>query len=212
MTAAGANPNSAHLLDRPRSAFVRLSRPLRWLLLATLSLSAWAWWYPVPTPPVVAASVRASASAAGAEGATALSGPSMSKSSRRFIGIERTGAAMRWPSKWPSPNLDAPMRDPFASSEKAASVPVGVRVEAPQPPVKTSPPRQEMKWRVWGSVTDPEGSMSLYLSRAEDKVPVLVTTGALIGEGWTIDSIANDSVVLGHAESGQRVVLPLHVN
>lgn len=64
-----------------------------------------------------------------------------------------------------------------------------------------------MTLRYLGSMRTPEGQQLVYLARGDNAVAVAV--GDKLDEGYFVEAIATDSVVLVHPQFDKRVTVPI---
>lgn len=96
--------------------------------------------------------------------------------------------------------------DPFAGVVPPPPPPAPVQLAVtPPPPAPPPPPAQD--YRFLGRVTGPDGTQQILLSRGDSVVPISV--GTALDNGYVVESIHDDSVVLVHPASGGKAVVSL---
>jgi len=177
-----------------------MNRGLLWGLGATAAASAWALLSPTPSSNPDTAVVAAAPARAPADGSAA---PAPSLASHG--GPAASGPAAL-PEHWPAPNVDAAPRNPFLATPPPA--PKTVVVAPPPPP----PPPPVSNYRFWGRVAVADGQRVTYLSRGDSGNPVAIDIGTRLEDGWSVDAIGDNAVVLVHAATQQRstVLIPPH--
>lgn len=171
-----------------------MRRPLWWILGATVALSAWALLDPSRAPaPVVAPKPAPSTRAA------ELAAPSTTAS----IDTVRPAPAPL-PAHWPQVALEGASRNPFV-----APAPPAPKVAATPPPPPPSAPLPPSNYRFWGRLTAPDGHRLLMLARGNDGQPVTIDGATKLEDGWTVESIGDNGVVLVHTASQRRERIPI---
>ena len=128
-----------------------------------------------------------------------------------------------------SPAAVARTQPPLASASRAGEPPlvtsgatfdpfIGVVIPPPsvpppaaQPvvtPMPPAPPAQE--YRFLGRITSPDGSEQFLLSRGD--ASAAVTTGTVLDNGYVVESISQDAVVLVYPPLGSKVSIPIGTN
>lgn len=132
------------------------------------------------------------------------------------VDSSRVSDGPRAPTVAPLPTASSPRGDRAAASTfdpfvgvvpppPPAPPPVApVPVAAPPPP----PPTQE--YRFLGRVSGPDGIEQLLLSRGD--VPVAVQVGTTLENGYVVQSISTDAVVLVYPPLGVRSTIPIGAN
>lgn len=176
-----------------------LRRSFKWGLGATVltTLAALLW----PAPAVVGVST-------GHDGARRSSAPSMPEA--------RTDRA---------PAMFAPSRplaeaaagsasgvgvfDPFAGAAVTPPAPLPLAVSpapaAPLPPAPPPPPTQD--YRYLGRMTGPDGSQQILLGRGETSVSI--AKGTVLDNGYVVESISTDAIVLNYPSLGVRTSISI---
>jgi hypothetical protein len=77
-----------------------------------------------------------------------------------------------------------------------------VVVSAPTAP--TPPPAS---YRFWGRMTAPDKRTVLYLAKGQDVTPVAVAVGTHLEDGWSVEEISDNAIVLANAISQQRTTI-----
>lgn len=174
-----------------------LRRPLKWGLGIALAAAAAA--LLLPSSAVV--EVRSDRTAA--KGPAAQPGPDGR--------IDRSAAAVT-----PSPRFAesaaasaGAVFDPFAGAPVAAPAapPQAVPLVAPAPPAPT-PPAQD--YRFLGRMTGPDGSQQILLGSGEKAVSI--ATGTVLDNGYVVESISTETVVLVFPALGVRHSIAIPVN
>lgn len=100
----------------------------------------------------------------------------------------------------PRPLLAASARDPFMPPPPPAPPPVEVAAPPPSPPPPIVPP---FPYRVLGRILEPDGTRRVYLA-LEDRL-VAIQPGSDLEQGFRVESVGEDEVVVKHGPSGQAV-------
>ena len=172
-----------------------MRRGLGWALLAAVVLSAVAIWTGDKAPSLIAAVE-----------------PQMREHGRALAAIAATSSAERDPVLPLPEHLDAPAlrpatRDVFAPKVVAPPAPVAPPVAAvpvAPPPVPQPPP---LNLRYMGAMVDPTGKRLVYLARGD--TAVLVGSGDRLDEGYVVESLRRDAVVLVYPSLNTRTTVPI---
>jgi hypothetical protein len=125
-------------------------------------------------------------------------------SSSTFVQAPAPGSL---PEALPHLILDTATRDIFAPDlppvPKVVSLPAPVAALAPPPPLQAP----ALTLRYLGSMRTPDGRHLLYLARGDNAIAVAV--GDKLDEGYMVESIATDSVVLVYPPLDRRVSVPI---
>jgi hypothetical protein len=109
------------------------------------------------------------------------------------------------PSAWPKPAMDVAVRNPFAPP----SMPLPKVL--PQPPVTTAPllapTPPPASYRFWGRMSSPDKHTSLFLAKGQDGLPVPVQAGTHFDDGWSVETIGDNTIVLANAATQQRTTI-----
>jgi hypothetical protein len=173
-----------------------MRRSLKWILGATAALSAWALLYPARAP-VEAASVPSRVGIPASGGAVAAA-------RRDEVDVPAVAAL---PTHWPRVELEAASRNPFFVPPASAP-----KTVAPPPPPPPSSPVVDLppaNYRFWGRMTAPDGHRLLMLARGDAGAPVAVDASTKLEDGWAVESIGDNGVVLLHAASQRRERIPI---
>jgi hypothetical protein len=168
-----------------------MNRVLIWGLAATCALSAWAL-----------------SSTPGSNGTSQDGGvvpPVTRNAAGKLSTVSAALAPTELPSEWPKPEMDAAARSPFASpSPPLPKAPV-------QPPAVTStpppPPPPPASYRFWGRMSSPERHTTVFLAKGQDGVPIAVQAGTHLEDGWNVDAISDNAIVLANAATQQRTTI-----
>jgi hypothetical protein len=188
-----------------------MNRGLIWGLIGTLALSAVALIYPrhsdnsslisaVVVPAVRAARNDVPPSSAQITG---------SLSGARSPANSSPGFGYGQPEIWPRPVLEPATRSPFSPPVSAAPKPViQARVASAVPPTPAPPPAD---FRFWGRMSSPDKQMLFFLAKGADGAPVEVHHGTKLDDGWAVESISDNAIVLVNAVTQQRttILVPL---
>lgn len=171
-----------------------MRRGLFWALLATLAASAVTLWLGRQAPVLVAAVERNGARAE-------LSAPQA-----------RAVAMAALPGRLERPDIEPVRRDPFVPvlppQPKPAPVPVPPPAQmAGPPPPPPLPSAPAVRARFLGRMVTPAGDMLVFLS-AGDKT-VLAQAGDVMDDGYVVDSVTDQAVVLRYPALDVKVTLPL---
>jgi hypothetical protein len=174
-----------------------MRRSLVWALGASIVLSIAALWT-TEAPRVVAAVAPQLR-----EHAVSLDLPLASST------VVQTTAQMPLPAELPTLVLETARRDIFAPDlpPPPKVVPLPVPVAAPAPPPPPPPQAPPLTLRYLGSMRTPEGRQLVYLTRGDNAI--LVAVGDKLDEGYIVESIATDSVVLVYPQLDRRVTVPI---
>ncbi len=185
-----------------------MNRGLLWALVGTGALSAWVLLNPTPIASSPAAVVvAASTMHAQVDSASTLS--PFPTSIRAITVASATGAAGTLPVHWPEANVEPAARNPFVATPPPAPKPVAAPVVAPTPP---APPPPVSDYRFWGRMAVQGGQHLTYVARGDTGTPVAIDIGTKLEDGWSVESIGDNAIVLVHAATLQRSTLsiPLH--
>ena len=124
------------------------------------------------------------------------------------IGVQASVSTPRpLPAELPTLVLESATRDIFAPdlppAPKVAPLPVPVVAPPPPPP----PQAPAVNLRYLGSMRTPEGRQLVYLARGDNAIAVAV--GDKLDEGYVVEAIATDSVVLVYPQFDKRVTVPI---
>lgn len=171
-----------------------MRRGLFWALLATVAASAATLWVGRQAPVVVAAVERAGAR-------TVTAGPRIAET-----------VAVALPEHLDRFVIEPPGRDPFIPvlppQPKPPPAPApspGSMVGPPPPPPLPSAPA--VRARFLGRMVTPSGDRLVFLA-AGDKT-VLAQAGDLLEDGYVVDSVTDQAVVLRYPALDVKVTLPL---
>lgn len=163
---------------------------LRWLLSASVLLSALALWWPDDASHAIA---QASAMSA------AMTTKSPSQAARAAA---PEAPAMRLPQRLSTLALDKASFDPFVGVQPLAPPPpgpfVGPVYVAPTP----APTPPTLNYRYLGQMTDPSGKKLHYLVKADKDVPIAV--GTRLDEGYVVEAITAAAIHLHHPQLDVR--------
>lgn len=164
---------------------------LRWVLVATVVVSAASLWMGEAPSRVVAAVERAARPTA-----PIVADPQPKR------------AAMPLPSSLEPTTLEPARRDIFAAVEPPPPpAPPSPKpfVGPPLPPPPPAPPA--MNWRYFGRMTTPAGEKLVMLARGDQTA--LVQPGTQLDDGYVVQAIGADAVRLTYPSLGSVVDLPL---
>jgi hypothetical protein len=194
------------------AAAVRVSRPLRWLLLLTVlaCLGALLWPTDARVSTAVARPAPNEAVDAGFQAAGLLQGA---------VSAPQSEAKGPVPVVLNTQRLDAARFDPFlgqpATEANAAAHPHRAPTAQAAEPVarataeasdqRTPPPA--LNTRFIGRLIDPQGQLSVYLSDAENAVAA--APGTRLSDGWVVDSIDHSTLRFSHPPTGSRAQLDI---
>ena len=121
--------------------------------------------------------------------------------------VTQTIAHMPLPVELPTLALDSATRDIFAPdlppAPKVAPLPAPIAAPASSPP----PQAPALNLRYLGTMRTPEGRQLVYLARGDNAIAVAV--GDKLDEGYVVEAIATDSVVLVYPQFNKRVAVPI---
>lgn len=184
-----------------------MNRWLTWGLAATGAMSAWMLLNPTPSSSAGGAAVVAAAPThVPANGANAPLPPSaFAPDGHEALA---TAAISALPARWPAPNVDAATRSPFVTTPPPAPKSVVAKAVAPTP----APPPPVSDYRFWGRLGVQGGQRLTYVARGDAGMPIAIDTGTHLEDGWSVESIGDNAIVLVHAATQQRSTLsiPLH--
>ena len=186
-----------------------LHRSMKWGLAATLVATAMALLWPAPA----VVGVRTTRELAVPKGSTAISSSASSTNTRGRISLIEDSTR--------SPNL-RPFAGVAASATEAVFDPfVGVAVETPasavaltasvpEPARPPPPPPPVQDYRFFGRVIGPDGGEQILLARGESFVSI--TKGTVLDNGYVVESISAESVVVVFPSLGIRTSVPIPPN
>lgn len=116
-------------------------------------------------------------------------------------------AAAPLPSRLPDRDLEAGRRDIFTpvTAPPPPLPPAPPPVSPPPPAPQPSPP--QMNWRALGSMVTPESQRLVWLAKGSDEITVKV--GTMLDDGYVVQSIDDQAVVLLYPSIGTTVRLDL---
>lgn len=173
-----------------------MRRSLGWALVAAVVLSAVALWTGDTAPSLIAAVE-----------------PQVREHARSLDAVAAATNAERDPLPPLPARLDAVVlrpatRDVFApKASPAPPLPQPVVAAVPaaaSPPTPQAPP---LNLRFMGSMVDPTGKRLVYLARGDTAVPVGV--GDRVDEGYVVESLTRDAVVLVYPSLNARTTVPI---
>jgi hypothetical protein len=171
-----------------------MRRSLFWALLGTLAASALTLWVGRQAPVLVAAVERAGARAE-------LPAPQA-----------RAAATTALPARLERLGLEPSRRDPFVAvvppqpKPALAPAPPPMQMAGPPPPPPL-PSAPAVRARFLGRMVTPAGDKLVFLS-AGDKT-VLAQAGDVLDDGYVVDSVTDQAVVLRYPALDVKVTLPL---
>lgn len=172
-----------------------MRRSLAWILAATVSLSAAALWN--GDAPRVVAAIE----------------PRLREHVKTLDTFTAT-VPQSLPALPPLPialavlTLEPAKRDIFIPATSAAApVPAAPASAAPTPPPPPPPQAPTLGLRFLGTMLDPEGKRLVYLARGD--AAVLVGAGDRLDEGYVVDSVTADSVVLIYPPLNTRATIAI---
>jgi hypothetical protein len=112
------------------------------------------------------------------------------------------------PAKLPPLVLESAKRDIFAPDLPPVPKTAPKQEIAPAPALPPPPPRAPpLNLRYLGAMRTPEGQQLVYLARGDTAVAVAV--GDRLDEGYLVESLSADAVVLVYPQLDQRVTVPI---
>ncbi len=111
-------------------------------------------------------------------------------------------AALRLPAELPLMALEPAVGDPFVGLVPPPPKPAPVQAAAPEPVVPQVPP---LSYRFLGRFVSPTGEPMVYLSRQGDGKEVAVTVGSTLDEGFVVEAVRPEAVVLVYPPAGTRL-------
>lgn len=167
-----------------------MNRVLIWGLAGTVALSAWALLHPRTVDNAAAPNaVIPPASRIAAVGASAEAPPAAPL------------AAL--PGAWPEPAMEVGARSPFGSPPAPPPKPAAPAAVAAPPP----PPPSPANYRFWGHLSSPDKQALTFLAKGQDGAPVEVHTGTRLEDGWVVESISDNAIVLANAATQQHTTV-----
>lgn len=167
-----------------------MNRALIWSLAGTVALSVWALLNPrttdsAPAPSaVILPASRNAAVKARVQAPPAAPSPAL------------TGA-------WPEPAMELGNRSPFGSPPAPPPKPVAPVVVVAPPP----PPPPPANYRFWGHLSSPDKQVLTFLAKGQDGAPVEIHTGTRLEDGWAVESISDNAIVLANAATQQHTTV-----
>ena len=178
-----------------------MNRGLLWGLGGTAAVSAWVLLNPAPSTGSPGTAVVAAAPAHGRADGTSIPLPPPFPGS-----TAASTAADTLPEHWPQPNVEPAARNPFVSTPPPAPKPAAVAlVAAPPPP----PPPPVSNYRFWGRMAVGGGQRLTYVARGDSGNPVAIDIGTRLEDGWSVEAIGDNTIVLVHAATQQRSTLSI---
>lgn len=170
---------------------------LRWLLGLTACACAWALWWPGATAPAAnGLAVGASLATAGATAAVDATAPAPTPA----LPLPERLARPEWP--------EAAGFDPFVGVVSPPPPPARpLPAPAPELAVAPPPPPPRPEPRFVGRVVSPDGHQVVYLAWRDQVLSAAV--GDPAGEGYVLEAIGPDAVLLNHPQDGVRLKLPI---
>jgi len=121
-------------------------------------------------------------------------------------GASASAASATLPEHWPQPNVEPAVRNPFLATPPPAPKPVAaVAVQAPPP----APPPPVSDYRFWGRMAVGAGQRLTYVARGDAGNPTAIDVGTRLEDGWSVESIGDNAIVLVHAATQQRSTLSI---
>ncbi len=182
-----------------------MNRGLLWGLGATTAVSAWLLFNPAPSSNVGATTVVAAAPARPPLDSASTLQPSL-MSTPSGDGYAKS-ATTELPEHWPQPNVESAPRNPFLATPPPAPKPVVAAAPPPAPPPPPPPPVSD--YRFWGGMKVAGGQRLVYLARGESGNPVAIDVGTRLEDGWSVDTIGDNAIVLVHAATQRRSTLSI---
>jgi len=179
-----------------------MRRELAWALAACLALSAWALLNPVSKPEsgAIVSAIAPPSVAAEKRTGSATGEVADSASARRANAAEL-------PAAWPTPELAAADRSPFAAQVPPPVAKPAASALAASPPPAAAP---VVAYRFWGGLTTPSGERLLYVARDDNQSqPVPVQVGTRLEGGFQVEQIGAGAIVLAQSGSQRRVTLSM---
>lgn len=172
-----------------------MRRSLSWTLVATAALSAMALWSRDAPRIVAAIEPRLR------EHAQSLELPTQSTPTGQ-PGLPPL------PAELPALTLEPAKRDIFVPAPVSAPPAPAVQASALPPAPPPAPPQAPpIQLRFLGSMLNPEGKRLVYLARGD--AAILVGVGDRLDEGYAVESITADSVVLVYPPLNTRAAVPI---
>jgi hypothetical protein len=110
-------------------------------------------------------------------------------------------------STLPDRDTEAGRRDIFAPVTPPAPPPPPPPPPAPPPPPPPPPAPPAMNWRALGSMVTPAGERIVWLAKGNDEITV--KPGAQLDDGYVVQSVDADKVVLSYPSIGTTATLSL---
>ena len=186
-----------------------MNRGLLWSLGGTAAVSAWVLLNPAPSTDASSVNLVAAAPAhVPAESAKAVMPSAETASTLAPIGngASAAGASAVLPRHWPQPNIEPAVRNPFLVTPPPppAPKPVAAPVAAPLP----APPPVS-NYRFWGRLAVAGGQKLTYVARGHAGSPAAIDVGTRLEDGWSVEAIGDNTIVLVHAVTQQRSTLSI---
>jgi hypothetical protein len=111
------------------------------------------------------------------------------------------------PSRLPTPDFGSEGREPF-DPFAGITPPPTVAASAAAPPAPAPPaPIPPTAYRLFGIVTEPDGSSHVYLTKGEGALAI--EKGLQLDDGYQVESWTDEAVTLRFAGSETRILIPL---
>jgi len=172
---------------------------LVWALVGTAVLSAVALWWPQQPPPaLVAVTQRVEGRSRALDQAMHPADPTP----------QAAGRAGPLPREWPQADWLSLKGNPFGPATPQAPAAVAPPSQPASAALPTEPPKPpELNLRFLGRFVQPDGQVLVYLARGNQSL--LVRAGDRLDEGYLVESIDTQAVVLSHPLERAPRVLPL---
>jgi hypothetical protein len=120
-------------------------------------------------------------------------------------GGSATAASAALPEHWPQPVVEPAVRNPFLVTPPPAPRPVAAAVVV-APPIAPPP---VSNYRFWGRMTGASGQRLTYIARGDAGNPAAIDVGTRLEDGWSVEAISDNTIVLVHAAAQQRSTLSI---
>ena len=186
-----------------------MNRVLLWSLGGTAAVSAWLLLNPATSTigssvgVVAAAPERMQTGDAEVAARPVRSAPLLAPNG---LGASAAGASAALPEHWPQPNIEPAVRNPFLVTPPPAPKQVIAAVVVAPPPAP-SPPVSD--YRFWGRLAVAGGQRLTYVARGDAGNPTAVGVGTRLEDGWAVEAIGDNAIVLVHAATQQRSTLSI---
>jgi len=111
------------------------------------------------------------------------------------------------PERWATPSVKDATRNPFLPLTEKKDPPPIEKPKVEVEPVVVKPPTPPLTYQLVGKLIDGSGMPGLYLQQGDTLIEA--KPGLALDDGFSIDTVENNSVSLVYPASGYRTVLTL---